>query len=203
CGPHAWNAVPVAWALGVRAALGLARARPAAAARVGAGLDPHGAGRAADRRVTLIDERVDQHAILFDVGVHLLLGPGGDRVDLDHGPPGVPFDHPGVAAGGRLLPPHTGDPGVVGVERPLQRHALAQIAAQVGVAPVQPGPELGVLLGHRPGGGDADEVHRVDRLHGVPGADRLGKVVTGVEEDDVQAGLDGSGEVDDDRVRHR
>src|SRR6266487_7027197 len=65
------------------AALGLARARPAATARVGAGLDPHGAGGAADRRVTLIDERVDQHAVLFDVGVHLLLGPGGDRVDLD------------------------------------------------------------------------------------------------------------------------
>ncbi len=48
---------------GVQAALGLARARPAAAARVGAGLDPHGAGRAADRRVALIDQRVDQHAV--------------------------------------------------------------------------------------------------------------------------------------------
>src|SRR5512135_1909550 len=74
------------------AALRLAGPGPAAAARVGARLDADRAGRAADRRVAVVDQRVHQHALLGDVVVHLLLRPGHDRVDLDHLPPVVPLD---------------------------------------------------------------------------------------------------------------
>src|ERR1700733_4180251 len=68
------------WAAATRArsrmdgALGLSRACPPAAARVGAGRDPERAGRAADRGIAVIDQRVDQHAVVRDVLVDLLLG---------------------------------------------------------------------------------------------------------------------------------
>src|SRR3974377_1468708 len=76
----------------VDAALGLACPGPAPAARVGPGLDPDRAGRAADRRIAVVDQRVDQHAVDGDVVVDLLLGPADDRVDLDHLAPVVPLD---------------------------------------------------------------------------------------------------------------
>src|SRR6516164_1356701 len=132
---------------GMDAAFGLAGAGPAAAARIGAGLDPAGAGRAADGEVAVVDQGIDEHAVGGDVVVHLLLRPGHDRVDLDHLPPVVPLDHFGLAAVAGLVPAHAGDPRVVVGQRPLQRLHLAQVAAQVGVAPVQPWPELGILLG--------------------------------------------------------
>src|SRR5215472_11042515 len=61
--------------LRMNAALGLAGSGPAPAARVGAGLDPARAGRAADRGVTVVDQRVDQHAVGSDVVVDLFLRP--------------------------------------------------------------------------------------------------------------------------------
>src|SRR4249920_1463662 len=132
----------------MQAALRLAGACPPAAARVGAGLDADRAGGAADRRVPVVDQRVHQHALLGDEVVHLLLRPADDRVDLDHLPPVVPLHDFALAAVTGLVPAHPGDPGVVVGQRPLQRLDFAQVAAQVGVAPVEPGPELGVLLLH-------------------------------------------------------
>src|SRR5580693_10536216 len=132
--------------LSMDAALGLSCAGPAPAARVGAGLDPERARRAADRGVAVVDQRVDQHAVGGDVVVDLLLGPADDRVDLDHLPPVVPLDHLGLAPVAGLVPADAGDPRVIVGQRPLQRLNLAQVAAQVGVAPVQAGAELGVLL---------------------------------------------------------
>src|SRR4029077_16363073 len=101
------------------AAFGLARAGPASAARVGTGLDAERAGRAADRGVAVVDQRVDQHAVGGDVVVDLLLGPADDRVDLDHLPPVVPLDHLGLAAVAGLVPAHAGDPRVIVGQRPL------------------------------------------------------------------------------------
>src|SRR6516164_11394647 len=129
------------------AALGLAGPSPAPAARVGAWLDPARAGRAADRGVAVVDQRVDQHVVGGDVVVDLLLGPADDRVDLDHLPPVVPLDHLGLAAVAGLVPAYAGDPRVVVGQRPLQRLDLAQVAAQVRVSPVQPRAQLGILLG--------------------------------------------------------
>ena len=129
-------------------------------------------------------------------------GPADDRVDLDHLPPVVPLHDLGLPAVVRLVPAHAGDPGVVVGQRPLQRLDLAQVAAQVRVAPVQPGAQRGVLLGHRARRGDVDQVDRVHRLDRVPGADGLGEVVAGVEEDHVDAGMDGRGEMDDHCVGH-
>src|SRR3984885_2159303 len=84
--------------LSMDAALGLACPGPAAAARVGPRLDPERAGRAADRRVAVVDQRVDQYSVGGDVVVDLLLGPADDRVELDHLPQVVPLDHLGLAA---------------------------------------------------------------------------------------------------------
>src|SRR5215470_16601636 len=136
---------------GMEAALRLAGARPAAAARVGTGLDADRAGGAADRGVPVVDQRVHQHALLGDEVVHLLLRPADDRVDLDHLPPVVPLHDLGLATVAGLVP--------------------AQVAAQVGVASVEPGAQLGVLLFHGARRGDVDQLDRVHGLHRVPGAD--------------------------------
>src|SRR5215470_5924896 len=135
---------------GMDAALRLAGSRPPATARVGARLDAGCAGRAADRRVAVVDQRVDQHALLGDVVVDLLLRPAHDRVDLDHLPPVVPLDDVGLAAVAGLVPAYPGDPGVVVLQRALERLDLAQVATQVRVAAEQPRAELRVLLFHGP-----------------------------------------------------
>src|SRR5512146_1293586 len=119
-------------------ALRLAGAGPAPAARVRAFLDAARAGRAADGRIAVVDQGVHQDALLGDEVVHLLLRPADDRVDLDHLPPVVPLHDLGLAAVARLVPAHAGDPGVVVLQRPLERLDLAQVAAQVRVAPEQP-----------------------------------------------------------------
>src|SRR5580698_8524050 len=79
-------------------ALGLAGALPPPAARVVARPDPCRAGRAADRRVTVVHQRVDQHVVVGDELVDLLAGPPDDRVDLDHLPPVIPLHHAHVPA---------------------------------------------------------------------------------------------------------
>src|ERR1700738_483811 len=57
---------------GMDAALGLARACPPPAARVGARLDANRAGRAANGWVAVVDQRVHQHAVGGDEVIHLL-----------------------------------------------------------------------------------------------------------------------------------
>src|SRR6185437_67670 len=81
---------------GMNTALRLAGAGPAAAARVRALLDAARAGGAADGRVAVVDQGIHQDALLGDEVVHLLLRPADDRVDLDHFPPVVPLDDPGL-----------------------------------------------------------------------------------------------------------
>src|SRR5260370_33899541 len=106
------------------AALGLPRADPASAARVVARLDPAGAGRAADRRVAVIHQGVDENALLGDVVVDLLLRPADDGIDLDHLAPGVPLDGARVAPLDGLVPADPGTPCVGVASSGLQRLEL-------------------------------------------------------------------------------
>ena len=63
---------------------------------------------------------------------------------------GVPPDDRGVRPGRRLVPAHPAHPGRERRQRPAQRLHLAQPAAPVRVPLVQPGHQVGVLLGDRP-----------------------------------------------------
>src|SRR5437588_855476 len=48
--------------------------------------DRPGARPAADRRVALLHEGVDDHVVVGDVAGHVEIGPRGQRVDLDQAP---------------------------------------------------------------------------------------------------------------------
>src|SRR3954451_23626119 len=115
----------------MNAALGLVGAGPPAAAGVLARSDPAGAWSAADRRVAVVDQRVDQHPVLGDVALHLLVAPSRERGDLDLALLGVPADYrrddPVVGLGAA----QPGGPGVVRRERVGQGLHLAQRAALV------------------------------------------------------------------------
>ncbi len=143
--------------------------------------------------------------MLGDVGVHVVLGPAGDRGDLHLLPLLVPADHRGVRPARGLVAAQAGRPGLVVLQASLQRLHLAHGAAQVGVAVVQLRAVLRVLLGDRLARRERDDVdvhHGVDR---VAGADGLLEVVAGVEEDYVDLGAAGhraGGEVGDHRVLH-
>ena len=95
------------------AALGLAGAGPSAAARVVAGGDPARAGPAADAGIAVVDERVDEDAVVGDVGLDLLVAPASQGRDLDLALLGVPADDrrddPVVGLGAA----QAGGPGVV------------------------------------------------------------------------------------------
>ena len=66
----------------VQAALRLVLAPPATGAKVLAVANRRGAGHATDRRVAALGQRIDRHIVFGDVARHVLVGPGGDRVDL-------------------------------------------------------------------------------------------------------------------------
>ena len=119
--------------------------RPERGSAPGSGFD--GAGPAADRRVALVDQRVHQHVVLVDVGLHLLVAPRGERVELHQAVLLVEGDQRGVRPGRRLDPAHAGDPRVVAGQRLAQRDDLAQEAALVGVAGEQVAAQQRVLLG--------------------------------------------------------
>ncbi len=140
--------------------------------------------------------------MLGDVRLHVVLGPAGDRGDLDLLPLLVPADHRGVRPGRGLVAAQARRPRGVRGQALFQRLDLAQRAAQVGVPVVQLRPVLGVLLGDaltRGQGDDVDVHHGLDR---VTGADGLLEVVARVEEDHVRTGEDPRGQVGDDRVLH-
>src|SRR3546814_14479336 len=76
---------------------------PATGAWVLAGGDPRSAGPAADRGIAVVDQRVDQDAVLGDVTLDVLVAPTRDRRDFDLALFGVPADDrcddPGVGLG--------------------------------------------------------------------------------------------------------
>src|SRR5699024_5823808 len=109
----------------VDTAFGLGRAGPAAGARVLAGLDASRARLAADRRVAVVEQRVEQAAVLVGVVVDPLERPSHQWVDLDHRVLGVPLRGPGAGAGVGGHATQPGDPGPVAGERGVERLDLA------------------------------------------------------------------------------
>src|SRR5438309_11124616 len=87
---------------------------PAPGALVLAGLRRARAGRAADRRVAPVVERVARHLVLVDVLPDLRARPGGERRDLgDAAVRGVLRDDRGLGPRRGLVPAEPRDPGVV------------------------------------------------------------------------------------------
>src|SRR3954452_19373637 len=101
----------------VQSALGLGEAGPAALP-AGAG---RRAGRAADRRVALVVQRVIRQVTLVDPPPQVLLGPVEERVVLPDPALVVPLDRLGACPRRPLLAADAGDPGVGAGQRALQR----------------------------------------------------------------------------------
>src|SRR4051794_1370966 len=100
---------------------------------------PHGlalgdglrAGRAADRGVALLVERVGGDLVLAEVVPDLVLLPLGERVQLhDRAVVVVDLDLPDVGARRPLVATQTGHPGIEVGERARQRLDLADVAAE-------------------------------------------------------------------------
>src|SRR4051795_6823640 len=117
----------------VKTALHLAGAGPTALA-AGARLR---ARCAADRAVTLGQQRVRQQPVVGDVTVHVVLGPLRERVHLDQTVRRVPLDEPNAATRLGLSPQDAGAPGEVRRKSAPQWLDLAHLAAQVGVSSPQ------------------------------------------------------------------
>src|SRR4051794_34778389 len=89
------------------------------------------ARRAADRRVAAVVERVVGQLALAHVLPDLVLGPLGERVQLDdRAVVVVELDLPDVAARGPLVAPQARDPGVEAGQVARQRLHLPDLAAQ-------------------------------------------------------------------------
>src|SRR5947209_14196510 len=106
-------------------ALGLVGARPAPLA-AGARL---GAGRASDRGIALIVERVVWQIVLVDVAPEVLLGPVRQRVDLPQAARIVALELGRVRSGRGLLAPDPADPRVDPCQSALERVDLGRAAA--------------------------------------------------------------------------
>ena len=145
-------------------------------------------GPAADRRVAVVLQRVDQHAVLGDVAVDVarrVQRASGETLTLR-----FLSSQPTTGAITRLWVSARRSPvaqASYAASASWSGCDLAQRAAQVGVAVEQVLAVRRVLLGHRLHGRDVDQVDRQRRLDGVAGADGLGEVVAGVEEDHVDA----------------
>ena len=175
--------------------------RPARGSSPGATRWVH--GLAADRGVAVVHERIDDDVVLGGVVDQLVERPGRERVDLDHPVLLVPVDERRVGPQPRVLAADAGDPGLVPLERLGERLDLAHLAAQAGVACEQVLAELGVLLRDGALWRDVDDAQLHRRLDGVTGADGLGEVVAGVEEQGVDPGEVLGDDVGEDGVRHR
>ena len=130
------------------------------------------------RQVALGLERVHDHVVVGDVAVDVVLGPGGERVDL-HQAAQVAGDDRRLAAGGGLLAAEAAHPGRLALEGPVE---LADLHRRAAVLRVDP-PELLVVVrhGHHP---QVEAVAAPDHLHGL---ERLGEVVAGVDEHHLDA----------------
>ena len=166
----------------------LAGAGPTAAARVVAGRDPASARPAADGREAVVLQRVDQHAVLGDVAVDVVLRPARERRDLDlaacfSSQPTTARDA-GCASrrGAGRWPRRRSSRGLRSSGRTLRsaQHRSGSRRQRSGPYCSSCWPD-GDLRRERD---DVDGHGRGDR---VSGADRLDEVVAGVEEDDVDA----------------
>jgi hypothetical protein len=151
-----------------------------------------------------VDERVDDHVPLGDVGVHVVLVPERERVDLHLAALAVPADGRRVGPARAFVAAQTGAPREVRLERVVQRDDLAHRAAEVGVAGVQALAVQLVLLGDGDRRLHGDDVDVELGGHAVAGLQRLREVVPGVEEDHVDLLRQHvGGEAGEHRVAHR
>src|SRR5699024_11742775 len=104
-------ALPISTRSSVDPALGPARARPAATSGVLPRCVPVRARLTADRGIAVVLQGVDEDLVLGHVGVHVLLGPTHERIDLGHLLTGIPLHDGGVATSARVLTAQTGQPG--------------------------------------------------------------------------------------------
>ena len=141
--------------------------------------------------------------MLRGIHVDLVVRPADERVEFEHRPLGVPFDKGGLGAGLGVDAAYPTGPGGIPSEGLVERRHFAHGATPVGVAIVQPRAELGILLGHGLLRQDGAQGKRQHRRHGIPGPDRLGEVVAGVEEEDIDARGRIGGEVQKDLIAHR
>src|SRR5919197_1453495 len=113
----------------VNAALELPRSGPAAGPLVLSRVHRSRARNAADRRIAGVVQRVVRDLVHVDVGLNALRVPVDERLDLPDAEALRPLDL--LRAGPRraLLAADARDPGVVRIERALQRLDLANVAA--------------------------------------------------------------------------
>ena len=90
----------------------------------------------------------------------------------------------------------------IALQRLAQRRDLAQRAALIRIAFVEARTEAGVLLRHALAWGDRVHGDWQGRGDGIARADRLGEVVSGVEEHHVHTGSHAGGQVRYDGVGH-
>src|SRR6266705_1181922 len=152
-----------------------------------------GAGRAADGTVALVVERVVGHLEGADVLPYLVLAPVGERIELDDAARGVEFLKFQIGARDGLLAALAGDPGVLALERAIERLDLADVAAALAQLPAfiervaaevrgVVGDGLGVGMEHA----HVVAVARADRRDHV---ERIGVQPLRVESEDLDAEL--------------
>src|SRR6266571_4680341 len=102
---------------------------PAAGTRVLACDGWTGAGRAANRTVALVVERVVGHVKRADVLPHRVLAPVGKGIEFHDAVRCVILLHLELGAGGGLLAALAGDPGFLAIECAIEWLDLADVAA--------------------------------------------------------------------------
>ena len=177
---------------------------PAPGADVLARLDGARAGRAADRRIAAVMQRVVGHIVRTQVTPDLVVAPVSERIVLRQRVRLVVFLGGELRARDRLRPAEPGDPRALGHQRAGQRLGLAHAAARLAQldAAIE---RVGAVIAHEslqePG------VRRVD-VDGQPvaGADAIDQRVrlvgqpAGVEREDADRQRVPRDQVDDDHV---
>src|SRR5262249_2637738 len=126
---HTCKCIRASHALDVQAALRLACASPASAARVFAGRDSLGAWRTPDGWIAVVDQQIDEHPVVGDVTVYVRLGPCRERAHLDLVSLCVPTDHRRVGAVRSLVAADAAGPCGVRRETTVEYFYLSHRAA--------------------------------------------------------------------------
>src|ERR1700761_3357063 len=180
----------------VQTAFGLGQPLPAPTSRIGTRERLGRAGSAADGRITVVNKRIDEHIVVVDVGLYVVIGPFDQRVDFHQLVALVKPHHGGVSAGGSLTAAQSGDPCGIPAQRLAQWSDLAQPAAFAGIARKQIPAQQFVLLGDGLLGSDVEHPNVVDGFDRVAGADGFHEVVARVQEDDRHTRPDLGGHID-------
>ena len=165
-----------------------AEVSPAARAGRLAGEDRGCAAVAADRRVALRVERVDDHVVLLDVFLHLLVGEHGQHVDADAVHVRVDGDNRGLRALAPFRAPQAADEGVVLAADGQQGLGLPHVAATLlPLGREVEHAEAGRLFVHGQRGRERDDVEVVFAGDAVASGERFGEVDPRVDEENLSA----------------